>query len=464
MNLKSIRFRLTLWYSGAFLLSTAVIYAAFFLINRQTLFYQTDQTITAHAETMIKIISDEQPSMMTGAFNQGIISQQFIEMPGMLVLVTNEAGQIIANSQVGAETSLVIKTLIERSANIIKPTFVERSIGSTTLRIGVFPITKDNVITGQLFMGDPIEAIYHSLDNLLLTLVVIYVLFSVPTVVGSYFLAKRILRPISAVSTELKTITDKNLNKQVEIPQTGDELAELATTFNDVLKRLHGAFDRERQFISDVAHELKTPLATLQGEVEVALAKKRTTGEYQQTLNEVLTDTNRISKTIKNILDLAWVGADTVQPIKDEFNFSNAALELREIAVKLAQKKHLKITGEIQPKIYIHGSEDKISRAILNLLDNAIKFTPTNGSVKFSLQKNRLCAVVEVKDTGVGIPDEEQAHIFERFYRGAKTAKTLGSGLGLAIAQGIVTAHGGSIEVASRVGRGTTVTIFLPLS
>lgn len=463
MKFKSIRFQLTLWYSVAFLLSTAVIYAAFFLINRQTLFYQTDQTISSHAETMIKIISDEQPSMMTGVFNQGIISQQFIEMPGMLVLVTNEEGQIIASSQVGAENSAVIKTLIERSANIIKPTFVERSIGSTTLRIGVFPITKNGLVTGQLFMGDPIEAIYHSLDNLLLTLVTIYLLFSVPTVVGSYFLAKRILRPIKAVSTELKTITDKNLNKQVEIPPTGDELEELATTFNDVLKRLHGAFDRERQFIGDVAHELKTPIATLQGEVEIALAKKRTNAEYQKTLMEVLTDTGRISATIKNILDLAWINADTVNPNKVQFNLSSVATELQEIAVKLAQQKHLKITGEIQPKIMLNGVEDKISRAILNILDNAIKYTPAHGSVRFSLHQNRQMAVVEIKDTGVGIPVAEQTHIFERFYRGAKTAKTLGSGLGLAIAQGIVKAHGGTIRVTSRVDRGTTVTIFLPL-
>lgn len=463
MNTKSIRFRLTLWYSVAFFIGTAIVFAVFYFIAKQTLLYHTDRAITAHAETLVKIVTDEQPSMVKGVFNQGIISQQFSEMPGMLVLITDSDGKITASSQTGAENNPIIKDLIEKSTNIIKPTFVERHIGSTTLRIGVYPMEKDGNITGLIFMGDPVEAIYRSLNALLFTLAIVYILFSIPTIIGSYFLAKSAMRPINKISTELKNITSQDLNKQVEIPETSDEIAELANTFNGLLKRLHEAFVRERQFIGDVAHELKTPVATLKGGIEVTMSKNRTNEEYKKAFDETLIDVNRLSITIKNILDLAWIGADKINLEDNNFDLSGAMKELQEIAVKLALQKHITLKGEIEPMVTVGGSEDKVSRAVLNIIDNAIKYTPNGGTITISLKKKLGNAVVEVKDTGVGIPDKELEHIFERFYRGSKVAKTIGSGLGLAIAQGIIKAHNGDIKVSSKIGKGTSVIITLPL-
>lgn len=464
MNTKSIRFRLTLWYSIAFFVSTAIVFSVFYLINRQTLLSQTDRAITSHAETLIRIITDEQPSMAQGIFNRGIIAQQFAEMPGMLVIITDSEGKISASSQAGADENPVIADLIEKSTNIIKPTFVERRIGTTTLRIGVFPIFNNNETNGYIFMGDPVEAIYGSLNSLLLTLVLVYILFSIPTVIGSFLLARSAMLPISEISTELKSITGHNLNSQVKVPATHDEIAELAITFNALLKRLHDAFDRERQFIGDVAHELKTPVATIRSGIEVTLSKERTNDEYKKAMSETLIDANRLTNTIKDILDLAWIGAQSVSLSGNRFNVSNTLKELEEIAVKLASQKHIDVKGKIESGIFINGSEDKISRAILNLIDNAIKYTQNGGSVTMSLHRKHGSAIIELKDTGIGIPEKELGHIFERFYRGAKTAKSIGSGLGLAIAQGIIKAHRGDIRVKSTVGKGTSFTITLPSS
>ncbi len=463
MNRKSIRFRLTLWYSTAFFVSTAIVFAVFFYVTKQTILYQTDRAVIAHAETLTHIVSNDQPSMAQGVFNQGIISQQFAEMPGMLVIITDSTGKITGSSQMGADQNPILKDLIEKSINIIKPTFVERKIGSTTLRIGVFPIIKDGVISGLVFMGDPVDAIYHSFNALLLTLVTIYILFAFPTIIGSYFLAKSAMQPIRRISGELKSITSQDLNRQVEVPKTSDEVSELVITFNDLLRRLHESFKRERQFIGDVAHELKTPVATLKGEIELALSKKRTNEEYKSAFNETLIDVNRLSATIRNILDLAWIGADKAISNNQQTDLTAVLTELNEIAIKLAAQKHITVKSHITEGVLVSGSEDKLARAILNILDNAVKYTPLNETISIFLRTKNNEAVIEVIDTGSGISEKDLPHIFDRFYRGSKTAKTLGSGLGLAIAQGIIESHSGTISIASKVGKGTHVTMTLPL-
>lgn len=464
MNTKSIRFRLTLWYSIAFFVSTAIVFAVFFYITKQTLLNQTDRSIIAHAETLINIVANEQPTMAQGVFNQGIISQQFMEMPGMLVLITDASGKITDSSQIGADENPVLKDLIEKSSNIIKPTFVERHIGSTTLRIGVFPIKQNGEHNGLIFMGDPVDAINDSFKSLLLTLTTVYLLIAIPAIIGSYILAKSALRPIHNISSELQSITGQDLNRPVAVPNTEDEVAELAITFNELLKRLHESFKRERQFIGDVAHELKTPVATLKGEIELALSNTRTKDEYKKAFGETLIDVNRLSTTIRNILDLAWIGADKAKAMNQQTDLTAVLTELNEIAVKLAAQKHITVKSNITKGVMVIGSEDKLSRAILNIIDNAMKYTPAHESISISLRTIDREATVEVIDTGHGILEKDLPHIFDRFYRGSKTAKTLGSGLGLAIAQGIIESHNGSISIKSKAGKGTHVTITLPLT
>ena len=277
------------------------------------------------------------------------------------------------------------------------------------------------------------------------------------------FIIRKMISGLTKLSSKIKTITSKNLSEKVTGIDTQDEIGELAESFNQLLARLDEAFNRERQFIGDVAHELKTPVATLRSSIELALSKKRTSQQYQEALSDTLIDVDRLSNTIKNILDLAWLGAQPSYTDK-HFNLSDTLDELQEIGVKLSSQKNISFSTNIQPNVIITGSEDKISRAVLNIIDNALKYTKAGGSVSLSLHKKNHQVIITVKDTGTGISKRDLPHIFERFYRGSKTAKTLGSGLGLAIAQGIVIAHHGDISVSSSMGKGTKVTISLPLN
>lgn len=464
MNTKSIRFRLTVWYVLIFSVAMAVVFLAFYLLTQQSLLSHTDAAITAHNKRIVEIISQEDIAMNQSLINNSqIFAQQFGEMPGMLLIIGDPYGKILYRSQELGTNEAIITDVLEKSANIIRPTFVNRNLGETSLRFGVFPAERGGQLQAIVLMGQTMDIIQKSLNTLTLTLVSVYFGLLVITGAGGFLLARKALSPIVQVSKQLKKISAENLKERVPDPKTGDEIEELSQTFNSLLDHLDEAFVRERQFIGDVAHELKTPVATLKGGIEVTMSKNRTNEEYKKAFDETLIDVNRLSSTIKNILDLAWIGAENANLGDKHFDLSEVLIELQEIAIKLASQKRIIVKGEIEPGIVVGGAEDKVSRAVLNSVDNAIKYTLTGGSVTMSLRKKKGNALIEVKDTGIGIPDKELKHIFERFYRGSKATKTLGSGLGLAIAQGIIKAHRGNIEVTSKVGKGTSVLITLPL-
>ncbi len=274
----------------------------------------------------------------------------------------------------------------------------------------------------------------------------------------------KITKTLTYLSSRMKMISEKNLDERILDIQRTDEIGELSNTFNDLLDRLHEAFKREQQFIADVAHELKTPLATLRSTLEVALQQERNNGEYQKVLREGLEETNKLSSTLKNVLDLAWSETPIEQKNAKLFSLTELMEELFDTAQKMAVRKKLSITGSFDEKVMTFGFKDKLGRALLNIIDNAIKYTSSQGKIEMSLKKENSQAVVTIRDTGIGISQHDVSHIFDRFYRGAKSERVFGSGLGLAIAKAIVISHHGKINVRSKTGQGSAFTIFLSLS
>jgi signal transduction histidine kinase len=278
------------------------------------------------------------------------------------------------------------------------------------------------------------------------------------------FIIRKMTDGLTKLSSKIKSITSNNLNEKITDIGDEEEIQKLSVTFNGLLDRLRSAFQRERQFIGDVAHEVKTPLAAQRTNIEVALAKDRSKEEYRQALEESLVDNNRLATTLKNVLDLAWSEADAANAQFENFDFSLVVQEIKDLGTTMAVGKQIAVAGEIEPHLIISGQKDKLERALINLVDNAIKYTPQKGTVTFSLRKKRNQAQLKVKDTGRGIAEKDLPHIFERFYRGSKTDKTFGSGLGLSIAQAIVSAHRGEIRAKSQIGKGSEFTVLLPLA
>jgi heavy metal sensor kinase len=463
MKPQSLHFRLTAWYTLIFSAVMAVVFAAFYFLTRQSLLSHTDTAIAAHNEKIAAVLLEENfPTNRSFTPDNQILTRQFSEMPGMLLIVSNPSGQIRYQSQELGSSQKVIGELLENFSPLTEPVFLNRRVGSSLLRLGLYPVQRDGQLLAIILMGHPMDVIQKSLNALFLTLLLVYFGLLGLAGAGGLLMARQALNPITQISQQLKKISAENLKERVPQYPTGDEIEELAHTFNHLLDRLDEAFARERQFISDIAHELKTPIAILKSEIEVAVSKDRPKQEYQKALKEILSDVNRLSAMIKNLLDLAWIEAENPNFEKNQFNLSAALTELGDIAAKLAGQKHLRFKSQLRKGVIISGAENKISRAVFNILDNAIKYTPAGGTVTLSLYQKGGNAVIKIKDTGVGIPQTEQKKIFERFYRGSLTAKTPGSGLGLAIAKGIIAAHQGTLRVISQRGKGTTATITLP--
>ena len=466
MNTKSLRFRVSLWYTSIFSLAMAVLFVSFYFLTQQSLLSHTDTAITSHTDRIVDIIAQENGDDMNSSFinNSQAFAHQFTEMPGMILIIGDPNGNILYSSQSFGNNSAVVEELLKKSATIISPIFVSQTIGNSTVRFGIFPAKQSDDSKTLVIMGQPMDVIQNSLNTLAITLAIVYLVVFLLSMFGGIVLAGKAMNPVASMSQQLKKISAENLDERMPNPSTGDELEELSQTFNELLDHLHNAMARERQFIGDMAHELKTPLATLKSSIEVTLTKARTNDDYKKAYTDTLVDVNRLTQTVKNVLDLAWIGAENAHTMKGLVDLSQIARDLQEIAEKLAIDKKIHVSASISSGIVVEGLEDKIFRALLNIIDNAIKYTPADKSVSLSLKKNKHHVFFVVKDSGVGISADEQSHMFERFYRGSKTARVVGSGLGLAIAHGIIMAHQGNIQVSSKLGHGTTITVIFPIA
>lgn len=465
MNTRSVRFRLTVWYSLAFFVATVVIFTSFYLITKNTLYSQTDTTLKSHGSKIVEVITREGNSSCQTCqmMARNAFLTEFSDIPGMVIILMDGTGNIVGSSVTVDRSDKKFSQLFEQASTAKSPHITDHIISDLKMRFWIDPIYKNDQLYGVVFVGHPIDVIESSLNNLLLMLGIVFIVFMIPTIFGGYLLAKSAIAPITTISEKLKKISSENLDERVTTPKTNDEIKELAVTFNSLLDRLSSAFKRERQFIGDIAHELKTPLATQRSNIEVIRSKDRDKKEYINALDETLIDNKRMSGTLENILDLAWSKAEITSRF-EIFDLSELIEEIRELATKMASAKNIKIVGETKPNIKLHGKRDKLFHAILNVVDNAIKYTKEKGAVSISLHKTKAKIHLKIKDTGHGISKSDLSHVFERFYRGSGNEKTKGSGLGLAIAQAIILSHHGKIYVESKVGQGTLVSISFPIA
>jgi heavy metal sensor kinase len=277
------------------------------------------------------------------------------------------------------------------------------------------------------------------------------------------FFARVALRPVADMARTIRQITAESLSLRLKPPATRDETRELADLFNAMLARLEDSFLSEKRFIQDVSHELKTPLTILKGELEVALKKARTTGEYAAILQSNLEETEKMSKIVGDLLTLARFDNREVRLESARINLKEllerAAASLAGVAGKAGVTVELSAGGG---NLETDGDAGQLGRLFLNLLDNAIKYSPGGGKVSVSIYEEGHRPAVKVADTGAGIPAADLPHIFKRFYRADSSRSSSGFGLGLAIAKSIAEAHGAEISAQSAPDRGSAFTVTFP--
>jgi heavy metal sensor kinase len=332
-----------------------------------------------------------------------------------------------------------------------------------SLRALTIPVVEDQSVTYIVRVLSPLTSLDFLFRDFRL---IVFILFPIAVVlsgvVGS-IMARVTLRPINRIIETIHAITEENLSLRLTLPESKDEVRRLADTFNDMLTRLEQAFTSQRLFIEDLTHELKTPLAVLKGELEVTLKRMRSAREYESVLESSLEEIDRIIRIVEDLLVLARLEKGVAALDKEDLEAGELVAQCVEDIRVLAEPKGISVRFESKDGTNVRGDSVKLRRLFLNVLDNAIKYTPPGGEVKVEVVREEERVKITVRDTGPGIPEKDMPRIFDRFFRGQGHGREKGFGLGLSIAKAIAEAHGGRIEVSTADGGGTCFDMFLPI-
>ncbi|MGA2540310.1 MAG: heavy metal sensor histidine kinase [Verrucomicrobiota bacterium] len=314
--------------------------------------------------------------------------------------------------------------------------------------------------------GAPLQPVETVLAQWRNSLLLGFPLVLLVAVAGGYFLVGRALGPVVAIARSAERITLHNLDERLPLTHTSDELEQLSIALNNMIDRLREAFDQNRRFLADASHELRTPLAALRGEMESVVEQARALPEWRDRVGSALEEVDRLAKIVDTLFAISRLDAGEAQQVWTKFDLARLASSTAEQMSLLAEDKGVKVSCQVPAEVKVEGDRARIKQVVVNLLDNAIKYTPRGGAVSLHVQARGCKAILEVVDTGIGIPAGALPHVFERFFRvdKARSREAGGAGLGLAIVKSICAAHGGKVEVESVEGKGSWFRVELPLA
>jgi heavy metal sensor kinase len=292
-----------------------------------------------------------------------------------------------------------------------------------------------------------------------------YIPIIISIAVGSgYWLMRRSLSPVDEITRRAEGITSTNLSDRLPVIQTGDELERLSVSLNRMIERLDGAFRHVKRFSADASHELRTPLTILQLQLEEIVQAHRNNPLLTDQIGSALEEMQRMSHVVESLLAISRLDAGEVME-KTRLNLGQLAASTTEQMRLLAEEKSIRLTSTVDKEVYVAGDRSHLQRAVVNLVANAIKYTPEGGNVELRVMRSPSSANLVVSDNGAGIPEYALPHVFERFYRAdkARSRESGGAGLGLAIVKAVCTAHGAELKVSSKEGYGSVFSIDLPL-
>ena len=383
------------------------------------------------------------------------------------VQIFDRGGTLIASSRNIANISVIperVFTLVSQGQSYFKDMSVNTATEKAlNLRIFTLPVIENEKIVYIVQVSTGLNLVESSLRYFRVLLFFLLPGIVLATGVVGIYLAKIALSPVDKMIHTINQITAENLQMRVRPPNTKDEIRKLADTFNEMLEKLECSFTSQREFIEDLTHELKTPLSVIKGELEVALKKMRSKEEYGNILHSNLEEVNKIIRIVEDLLLLARFDNNAVVLLREPLDLNLLLKQIIEDIRILAEQKQITLSLSVQGELKVEGDSQKLRLLFLNMVDNAIKYTPPQGKVCITATREDKSAKITVTDTGVGISAENLPRIFDRFYRIDASRTHGGFGLGLSIAKSIAKAHQGAISAESTLHRGSTFTIIFPL-
>ena len=467
MNARSISFRLVVWYTslltGIFVLLGVLFYFGLHHFvendvreNQIRRARQISDTLLAHIQqTGDAYVADQIKTLYAPEIN------------GRYIRVTRADGRVIYVSGMPVDGSFdptevaatMPETSVEYSREIGLP-------GGKTLLTGVVNFAAQNGTRYLVEVGallDPVEAM---LNRLFLQLALGLPLAVVIIAGGGWLLVRRALQPVEQITRAAELITQHNTSERMPVARTGDELEKLSVSLNRMIARLDDAFQNSKRFVADASHELRTPLTILHGELEILAKDERLDAAGHDQVVSMLEEVGRLSKIVEQLFALSRLDAGESQAEWKRFDLAELARTTAEHMGLLAEDKHIVISCAADREVLIEGDRARLKQVVVNLLDNAVKYTPENGAIQLSVNAVDGHALLEVADNGIGIAPDALPHVFDRFYRvdQARSADAGSAGLGLSIVKSICTAHGAEVDVQSTVRKGSCFRVILPLS
>ncbi len=453
----SIRWRLTLWYGGVLALVLTVFGTAIYAVMRHQLLERVDDGLQEELADVVGEVerATDRESML------GWLSRRFSGHEGFDFQITDQRGNRVFFNPRLEEHRL--------PSPAFEATSEEPGLHTQQLAdLGWYRIVSRKV-TGPdgpvlIQVARSLDGFDHELAELLAVLVTLGPLVVGLALTGGYLLARRALAPVEQIATAANQIDARRLGERIDVPNPDDELGKLAGTLNVMFDRLERSFKEMQRFTADASHELRTPIAVIRAEAEVALSKPLADPEKQDLLGSILEECHRLTWITDQLLTLSREDAGIAQNPREFVDLSRLAAEVADTMRPLADAKELQLQTVLDGRAFVHGDLARLRHVIYNLLDNAIKYTAEGGSVEVVVAQSDSSVRLEVSDTGIGIADEHLPHVFERFYRAdkARSRAAGGTGLGLSIVQSIVAAHQGKVDVTSKLGEGTRFIVEIP--
>jgi two-component system, OmpR family, heavy metal sensor histidine kinase CusS len=437
----SIGARLTLWYSLILLAGLALFGAGIWIVVTHSLTATIDQSLAAQAKGVATVLRTEYNPLKPDHLREELSEYAEATPEGRFIEVRGSRGEVLLGDGVAAAT---------KSSSHYRTLETEATMPGRHYRI----------LVAAPLAGT--ELMLRRLREVLLWATPLVLLIGW---LGGYWMSRRALEPVDAITRAARSISIENLSERLEVPGAGDELARLAETWNGMLARLEAAVKRLSEFTADASHELRTPITLIRATAELTLRRNRSPETYREALRHVIAEADRMTRLIEDLLLLARADAGLPALPLDRVELTPLVRDICRQGQILAEERQLKISAELpdQP-VYVEANDPALRRLLMLLVDNAVKYTPAGGRITVSVGLDLSGPTVTVRDTGIGIPDTALPHVFERFYRAdeSRNREAGGAGLGLSIARWIAERHHAHLEAESVVGRGSAFRVRFP--
>lgn len=454
----TFRWRLLSWYLAILILLLGALAASVYLVMSHLLLDEAARSAEALAVQVQRLVVDTEGDRGVGMDVADAVLADQLTPEGLYLEIRRVDGRLESRSHnLGGHSLLAPGGWPDSGYRTIALPRLGRIL---VLRV---PLSVNGRPVGTAFAGRSLAEVDLALTALRRVFAVSLVTACLIAGLGGYLFIGVVVRPIDRITRTARRIGAESLGQRLRVRGPDDELSRLASAFDEMLDRLEAAFAREQRFVADAAHELRTPLAVMKTNLEVALRQDRSARDYRTVLEELREETERLSRLAEGLLWLARSDAPHLPPPGPVALDALVLESVDRLAATAARKRIAFDTARLEP-VEIYGHAERLQRALFNVLDNAVKYTPPEGRVTVVARHAGTRAEMSVHDTGPGIPAEHLPHVFERFYRAdaARSRSDGGAGLGLAIARELIEAEGGELRAENKPGEGSTFVFTFP--